>query len=139
MKCKLLRPEKRVNPDWNEVAEIVARTYHLRYDTPRWVEAPAGTEISDPECYKLVRMGMAEPSDDECRERCGMTQEQIATAAFAQEKVSKGIHPDDYNAYDRGEMVGYNPDGTFIRGPNWDQYQDDDDLFSEEEEYEDDE
>ena len=129
MKCRLIRPAKRVNPNWREDAEIVARTNHLEYKTPQWVDAPVGTEINDPECYKLVRMGMAEPSDDECRDRCNMTQEQITAASQAQDKVSKGIHPDDYNAYDRGEMVGYNPDGSVIPGPNYggdqDEYKDD--------------
>ena len=125
MKCKLTRPAQVANPNWRNEAEVIARAHGLAYTVPRYVDKPIGTEIRGPESWKLVRMGMAEPADDECRARCNMNQAQIDAAAKAQERGSKGIHPDDYEAFDRGEMVGYKPDGTFIPGPNFEQYQDD--------------
>lgn len=83
------------------------------------VTLPAGSEIDKPDCYKLVQHGVAEPIDDECREFAGMTREQITAAQKAYVKVSKGIHPDDYAAFDAGQMVGYDGDGEWIPGPNY--------------------
>lgn len=79
---------------------------------------PAGTIIDHPQAAILVQMGVAEPVDEECREACNMTDEQIEAAKAAYPKLQAGIHPDDSEAYDRGEMVGYNPDGSWIHGPN---------------------
>lgn len=120
MKAELTNSAMRVNPRYRDDAAAAARAQRVVYSVPQYIEAPAGTIISGPESYMLVRMGMAKPADDECRIRCGMTDTQIAAAALAQEKVSKGIHPDDYDRYDSGEILGYNPDGSYIPGPNWD-------------------
>jgi len=79
---------------------------------------PTGTTIRHPEAFKLVQMGVAEPADAECHAAHGMTQQQIQAAQAAYEKVSRGIHPDDYDAFDRGEMVGYDGNGEPIPGPN---------------------
>lgn len=79
---------------------------------------PAGTILENPDVHTLVRLGMAVPADDECAKAAGMTPEQMKAAQHAQEKVRLGIHPDDFEAFDAGIMRGYNPDGTFIPGPN---------------------
>jgi hypothetical protein len=84
---------------------------------------PAGTVLSSPphrvrDIVALVQMGCAEPADEECDKAAGMTPERIAIAAHAYERVHRGIHPDDYEAYEAGLMTGYNPDGSFIPGPN---------------------
>jgi hypothetical protein len=56
--------------------------------------------------------------------------------------VLAGIQPEDYDAYARGLMTGYKPDGkdgdTWIHGPNWtdgceaDYYSDDEDEDGDE-------
>jgi len=79
---------------------------------------PAGTTVEDRRAWRLVQMGVATPADDECRRKAGMSPERMEAAQAAYPKVEAGIHPDDYAAYDRGEMLGYNPDGTWIPGPN---------------------
>ncbi len=99
MKCKLLRP--------------------LRQAKPARGTFPAGHVIDHPQAYVLCQMGHAIPVDDECRVATNRTAEQLASAQRAADKVSRGIHPDDYEAFDAGTMVGYYPDGTKIPGPNY--------------------
>ena len=53
-------------------------------------ELSVGHEIDDPECYWLVRQGVAEPIDEECRLKAGMTAEAMAAAAEAYEKLAQG-------------------------------------------------
>ena len=141
MKCKLIRDAMCENHEFSQEAFNKARELGQFYDVPQFVPVAAGTIIKDPRAFMLVRMGMAEPADDECRIRAARTPEQIAAAVKAQDRVSKGIAPEDTERYDRGEMLGYNPDGTDIKGPNWAEYNDptEDDLFDNEGEEDDDE
>ena len=80
---------------------------------------PSGTTIDHAEAYRLVQMGVAEAADRECARAAGVTPEQFEAAKVAYERMSRGIHPDDFDAYAAGLMVGYNPDGSWIPGPNY--------------------
>jgi hypothetical protein len=80
---------------------------------------PPGTIVDHPEAYRLVRHGCAEPADEECRRAADVTPEQMARAQATYQKVAAGIWPEDYAAWDRGWMRGYNPDGTWKPGPNY--------------------
>ena len=79
---------------------------------------PAGTILDHPQAFLHVRLGNADPADEECEKAAGMTMEQIKTAQHHQDYVRHGIWPEDYQAFDDGLMIGYNPDGTNIPGPN---------------------
>lgn len=79
---------------------------------------PAGMTREHPDAWKLVRMGVAVSADAECEKKVNMTDLQLAQVQHAQRRVRAGIHPDDYAAFDAGEMIGYYPDGSFIPGPN---------------------
>lgn len=79
---------------------------------------PAGTMFDLPDSYKLVKLGAAEPLDDEARAACGMTDRQLKEAQHAQRRTAAGIHPDDFPAFDAGEISGYYPGGKPIPGPN---------------------
>lgn len=83
-------------------------------------DLPLGMIYEHPDVYLLVQLGVAEPADDECSKAAGMTQEMMMRAQHAQERTSRGIVPDDFELYDQGKILGYNPDGSYIRGPNWD-------------------
>jgi hypothetical protein len=87
---------------------------------------PAGTVLDWPDCWKLVRAGAAESIDEECEAAANMTPRQLELAQRAQRRAAAGIHPDDFEAFDSGEMDGYYPDGTFIPGPNASHFRDDD-------------
>ncbi len=121
MKCKLTCQLKAPNPHYNANSAAKHRQRGQRYPIERLIMLPIGHEVDVADCWKMVRAGVAMPSDDECAAAAGMTEEQIAAAQEAQAKVAAGIHPDDYAAYDAGIMVGYNPDGSFKPGPNHDQ------------------
>lgn len=108
MKCRLVRDLEFVTVGWKS----------------------SGYVHEHPECWRLVRHGCAEPADDECRERANMTVEEMAVVQHAYGRVSRGIAPEDYAAFDAGEMVGYRADGSMIPGPN---YQEELDLDEEEE------
>ena len=104
---------------------------HLRADDTRTVQVMRNGKMTDilcwnlgatvegPEAFRLVQMGVAESADDECEQRAGMTPEKKAAAQYSFQRLRKGIHPDDFDRYDRGELIGYNPDGSDIHGPNW--------------------
>lgn len=77
-----------------------------------------GAEVEHPEAYKLVGMGIAVPADEECEKRANMTPAQLAAAQHAAKRVEAGIHPEDYELYDSGQILGYTADGEYIPGPN---------------------
>lgn len=77
-----------------------------------------GAVIEHEEAYKLVRLGVAVPADEECAARAKMSQERIEKALHAADRVAAGIHPEDYELFDSGRILGYNPDGSYITGPN---------------------
>ena len=86
-----------------------------------------GTVIDHPDAHVLVRMGVAVAADEECQAATRMTPADTDRAAAAYEKVEKGIHPEDYAAFDGGLMIGYHPDGSWIPGPNYVEPDEDDD------------
>ena len=79
---------------------------------------PIGTIREHSDAWKWVRMGVAVPADEECGVKANMTEHQQKVVQHAQRRVSKGIAPEDYAAFDAGEMIGYFPDGTARPGPN---------------------
>lgn len=78
----------------------------------------AGEIIEHPDAYKLVRRGAAESADEECEQAADMTPDQLEFAQKRYPMIAAGIHPEDYGAWERGEMRGYYPDGSHIPGPN---------------------
>ena len=81
----------------------------------------AGTEIEHPKAYLVVLMGVADPADEECRALAPTTPELSAKRLNAYLKLASGITQEDREAWDRGYMRGYNPDGSWIPGPNADE------------------
>jgi hypothetical protein len=83
----------------------------------------AGAIIDDPKAYLLVKQGVAEPHDKECADAAGMSPEAFEKAKYAYERLTHGVAQEDLDAYDRGLMIGYKPDGkkgdTWIPGPKW--------------------
>jgi hypothetical protein len=79
-----------------------------------------GAIMDYPDSFMLVRMGAAIPADNACAERAGMTPEQMAVAKHAYGRLVAGIMPEDFGLYDAGVVAGYENDGSFKPGPNWD-------------------
>jgi hypothetical protein len=123
MKAKIVRDDIEVNPAATtpEVIRELCVLRKLRRNgrdvmRPHW---KMGAVIDFPDCYWLVRQGVAIPADEECEQRAGVTPEEMAVAQSAYERVSKGIHPDDYALFDSGVIVGYDAEGNYLPGPNW--------------------
>ena len=83
---------------------------------------PAGTVIEEKDAWKLVRKGVAAAADEECEQKIPLSPEETRQRLFAYRKIAAGIQPEDREAWDRGWMRGYNPDGSWIPGPNADEY-----------------
>ena len=73
--------------------------------------APVGSIIDDPDCWRLVMMGVAVPHDSECRDKTAQTPEQVAATQHAARRLSAGIDPADFARYDAGELLGYDKNG----------------------------
>jgi hypothetical protein len=120
MRAKFVRGDIEVNGadpkqmEGNTCIKRVVRNGREVYRT-YWKE---GAVISHPEAYFLVRQGIAIPEDDECRDRANMSNEGMRAAQHAYGRLAAGIAVDDYAAYDAGYLSGYNPDGSWIPGPN---------------------
>jgi hypothetical protein len=85
---------------------------------------PKGTVFDGDHAVFLVKTGQATPIDDECRQACGMTTEQLDTAQIGYVMDSLGINdPKHRDMYAGGVILGFDKDGEFIPGPNWDAYQ----------------
>ena len=98
---------------------------------------PAGTIMDHPDAYMLVQGGVAEPADEECEKRAGLTAEQFQAAKYYGKRREEHIHPDDFDAYNAGYMVGYNGDGSWKPGPNYNEWlvlQDEDEEDEEDDE-----
>lgn len=72
-----------------------------------------------PDSWMLVAHGVAVPADEECRVKVNMTPEEMTKAQHAYERLSRGIHPNDWAEFDAGEMIGYDEQGRKIPGPNF--------------------
>ncbi len=103
MKCKLVRPLP---------SSVPGQQRHKHQ---------AGTVIDHPSAYKLVRLGVAVPADDECKALADPTPEQQEKALFLYNRTAAGIRPEDFEAYAAGILIGYNPDGSPIPGPNFEE------------------
>lgn len=92
-----------------------------------------GAIITQPDCWKLVLGMLAEPADEECAALSVMTAEQRREAQWARDRLTHSIMPEDFALFDAGIITGYNPDGTYKPGPNFDQLPTDTDEDEEDE------
>lgn len=114
-----------------EAAAEMPEPYVVRENGKRIVKA--GTTINHLMAFRLCQMGIAVPADEECRLATNRSDEQLKAAQHAAKRLDKGIHPDDFEAYDAGVMDGYNTDGSFKPGPNAAAETEDDEDYDEDE------
>lgn len=83
----------------------------------------AGKVIDHPESFRLVQQGVAVPADKECEIKCALILPRMDELVLAGDMRERAIDIEDQDAFKRGLMVGYKPDGaegdTWIPGPNW--------------------
>lgn len=58
---------------------------------PRVVKHKYGEVVDHPDAFLLVLHGMATPEDDECKEVCNLTDEDIQVKLHAYSQLSKGM------------------------------------------------
>jgi hypothetical protein len=66
----------------------------------------------------LVGNGDAEPADEEAEAVVPNWRHNRDKVLMSREMLAKGIDPDDRERFKRGELSGYNSDGSEIPGPN---------------------
>ncbi len=92
MICKLLRPMQVANPEYNELDRLTAIQQQRPYRIPRDIWLEKGAEISDPQAWMLVLVGVAEPVDKECQEASGNPSDNELTRRILNyEKVDRGM------------------------------------------------
>lgn len=122
MKCKIIRDDIEVAPDApHEVVkeQAVLKTIFRNHRHVQRLHWKHGAVLEHPQAFWLVRQGIAIPADEECAEKAGRTADQMAAAQKAYERVSKGIHPEDFSLFDGGVILGYDAEGNYLPGPNW--------------------
>ena len=136
MQTRIIRDDIEVSPSAvlseHEQIQTVERTVWRNGANQRATFWELGAILERPDSYMLVRMGVAEPADEECRIAASMNAAQRAEAQHAARRLSAGIQPEDFHLYDAEVILGYNPDGSYKPGPNYDQLpQDTDDEEDE--------
>lgn len=95
MKAKIAhRNIKKLNPDfdkkkWNSLKGAAKKLYAR--NTPRVIPQPYGEIVDHPDAYVLVLHGIATPEDDECREVCNLTDEEIQEKIHKYSLLSRGM------------------------------------------------
>jgi hypothetical protein len=123
MKCEVIREDLEVSPAYADLPELqdrIVRIEKLRNGALRLIPFwKRGAVLEHPEAYKLVRQGCAVPADEACAIRANRNPSEIRLAQKAYERVNRGIHPEDYDKFDAGIILGYTPTGDYVPGPNW--------------------
>lgn len=122
MQAKIIRDDVEVNLSATP-AEYAGR-YEFRevMRSGELVQRPfwkVGAVIEHPQSFRLVQQGCAVAADEECAKRANRSPQQIEAAQHAYERLNKGIHPEDFDKFDAGMILGYQPDGSYIPGPNF--------------------
>lgn len=91
MKVKLIRKASTRNPAWDKAEAEKCRVSGVPYRVPYFIDVEAGTVIDDPEAWKLIGLGYAEPEDEEARVAAGMTDAEIAAAVEAQDEMQNSF------------------------------------------------
>ena len=136
MQARIIRDDIEVSPSADlseaEQAQTVERIVWRNGADRPVTFFKLGAILDRPDSFMLVRLGIAEPADEECRLAASMTTAQRQQAQHASKRLAAGIHPEDFGLYDAGVILGYNPDGSYKPGQNFDQLpQDTDDEEDE--------
>lgn len=84
---------------------------------------PAGTEFEGEHALALCRNGQASPSDQECADALGLSESQMQALQVGYKMDTLGIHkPEDRDLYRAGVISGFDKNGNYKPGVNWDEY-----------------
>jgi len=84
----------------------------------------AGTVFEGEQAIAMCITGQCAPKDEECVKALGWSEEKMRVVQLNCKMDNLGINrPEDRELYKAGVIAGYNPDLTYIHGPNWNKYQ----------------
>lgn len=84
---------------------------------------PAGTEFEGDHAITLCKNGQAAPSDQECADALGMSSEKLLSLQVGYKMDTLGIHKtEDRELYRAGVISGFDANGNYKPGVNWDEY-----------------
>lgn len=83
---------------------------------------PAGT-VFEHDVIGFIMRGQASPANDFTAKACGLSPEELQQRQHRYRRQMAGIDPADFELFDAGVIVGYDKEGNYKPGPNWDAYQ----------------
>jgi hypothetical protein len=89
MKARMIRDAEQLNPKWSHETAARFQKAGKRYPHPYTIPIAKGAIVDHPDAHKLVKQGMAIPADDECKEACGLTEDQIQECIMAQTRMQE--------------------------------------------------
>lgn len=91
MKAKLLRTMQQCSPALLAVGQDLSK---LKPGEVPFVDLPEGSIIDHPDVAELVKAGIAEPADDECRKAAPLTEEELRIKGNEYDLRDQGLeHP----------------------------------------------
>lgn len=117
MKCQFIR-EMAINIRRATDELKAAAIERVSHGKPQYF-VPVGTYFTSPIAWFWVQQGCAVPADNECQIAANRTPEQLEKSQHAMDRMQAGIHPEDFEKWERGEILGYEMDGSYKLGPNW--------------------
>jgi hypothetical protein len=118
VKAKIIRDDMEVSPDApDELCVTKSIKRNGRMQPVRFWQVDA--VVSHPQVYRLVQQGCAVPADEECALAAGMDENGMRAAQHAYNRLVAGIHPEDFDKFDAGMILGYMPNGDYKPGPNY--------------------
>ncbi len=122
MKCEFIRNDVQVSLGNVPIGHEEQYEFREVMQNGEMVSLPfwkLGAILEHPDAWMLVQMGVARPADDGCAKRARMTPLMQIAAEKAYERVNAGIHPEDFELFDAGVILGYEPNGDYKPGPNF--------------------
>lgn len=85
---------------------------------------PMGTVFVGEQALRMCRTGQCAPADDECAKALGWTPDQLKNQQDEYKMNTLGINrKEDRELWKAGVIAGYDNKLQYIKGPNWDKYQ----------------
>lgn len=84
---------------------------------------PAGTIFEGDDAIRMCKTGQAAPYDEECAKEVGFSAAKLKSLQLEYKMNTLGINnKNDRELYRAGVILGYDSKLEYLRGPNWDAY-----------------
>lgn len=85
---------------------------------------PKGCVVEGPVAEHILACGIGLPVDDDSAKEVGMTPDDFARVQVEYDATLAQITPADLNLFRAGAITGYDDNGNYVLGPNWEKHAD---------------